>query len=36
MLFTGMAIGFIDPDDKANAARPARAPVADWAQFHGV
>jgi nitroreductase len=36
MLFTGMAIGFIDPADKANQARPARAPLADWAQFHGL
>ena len=36
MLFTGMAIGFIDPDDKANLARPARAPMADWANFHGI
>jgi nitroreductase len=36
MLFTGMAIGFIDPDDKANLARPSRAPMADWAAFHGL
>ena len=36
MLFTGMAIGFIDPDDKANLVHPARAPLADWAAFHGV
>ncbi|WP_353216756.1 nitroreductase [Sandarakinorhabdus sp.] len=36
MLFTGMAIGFIDPDDKANACHPARAPMSDWAQFHGL
>jgi hypothetical protein len=34
MLFTGMAIGFADPEDKANAARAARAPLADWATFH--
>jgi nitroreductase len=36
MLFTGMAIGFIDPADKANQAQPARAPLADWARFHGL
>lgn len=36
MLFTGMAIGVIDPADKANDARPARAPMADWAAFHGL
>lgn len=36
MLFTGMAIGFIDPDDKANLVKPARAPMADWAAFHGM
>jgi nitroreductase len=36
MLFTGMAIGFIDPGDKANDARPSRAPMADWADFHGL
>ena len=26
----------IDPDDKANLARPSRAPLADWAEFHGL
>ncbi len=36
MLFTGMAIGFIDRQDKANQARPARAPLDDWARFHGI
>jgi nitroreductase len=34
MLFTGMAIGFADPADKANAARASRAPLAEWATFH--
>ena len=36
MLFTGMAIGFIDNADPANAARPARAPLADFASFRGI
>ncbi len=36
MLFTGMAIGFKDDADPANAARPARAPLADFARFHGL
>ncbi len=36
MLFTGMAIGFRDPDDKANQWTPDRAPLADWANFHGI
>ncbi len=36
MLFTGMAIGFKDEADPANAARPARAPLADFASFHGL
>ena len=36
MLFTGMAIGIKDDDDPANAARPARAPLADFARFHGI
>ena len=36
MLFTGMAIGYIDPEDKANLVQPARAPLADWATFHGM
>jgi nitroreductase len=34
MLFTGMAIGFADPADKANAARATRAPLDEWASFH--
>jgi nitroreductase len=36
MLFTGMAIGFKDEADPANAARPARAPLADFATFRGM
>lgn len=36
MLFCGMAIGYKDVDDPANAAEPARAPLADWARFRGV
>ncbi len=36
MLFCGMAIGYKDPDDPANAARPARAPLADFATFRGL
>ncbi len=36
MLFTGMAIGLIDGNDPANAARPSRAPLADFATFRGI
>ncbi len=36
MLFTGMAIGYKDEADPANAARPARAPLPDFARFHGI
>jgi len=36
MLFTGMAIGFKDDGDPANAARPARAALADFASFRGI
>ena len=36
MLFTGMAIGFIDNADPANAARPGRAQLADFASFRGI
>jgi nitroreductase len=36
LLFTGMAIGYMDKDDPANAARPARAPLADFANFRGI
>lgn len=36
MLFTGMAIGFKDDGDPANAARPDRAPLAAFATFRGI
>ncbi|KAB7648793.1 nitroreductase [Polymorphobacter fuscus] len=36
MLFTGMAIGFRDEADPANAVRSERAPLADFATFHGL
>ena len=36
MLFTGMAIGFKDDADPANAARADRAPLADFATFRGI
>jgi nitroreductase len=36
MLFTGMAIGFKDEADPANAARADRAPLADFATFRGL
>ncbi len=36
ILFTGMAIGYKDDADLANAARPTRAPLADFASFRGL
>lgn len=36
MLFTGMAIGYKDDSDPANAARPTRAPLAEFARFRGI
>ncbi len=36
MLFCGMAIGFEDIADKANAARPARAALDSFATFRGL
>jgi nitroreductase len=36
MLFTGMAIGYKDEADPVNAARPDRAPLADFATFRGI
>lgn len=36
MLFTGMAIGYKDEADPANAAKPDRAPLADFATFRGL
>ncbi len=36
MLFTGMAIGWKDTGDKANALVPRRAPLGDFATFRGI
>lgn len=36
MLFCGMAIGFADEADKANQFRAKRAPLAEFAKFHGI
>jgi nitroreductase len=36
MLFCGMAIGYADPDAPANRLRPERAPLAAFAEFHGI
>lgn len=36
MLFTGMAIGYADPDDKANQFRSRRQPLEAFASFHGI
>lgn len=36
MLFCGMAIGYKDDSDPANAMRSARAPLADFATFRGL
>jgi nitroreductase len=36
MLFCGMSIGFADESDKANQFRARRAPLADFANFHGI
>ena len=36
MLFTGMAIGFKDKADPANTLEARRAPLADFASFHGL
>ena len=35
MLFTGMAIGHANPEHPVNQLRTDRAPVADFAAFHG-
>ena len=35
LLFTGMAIGFRDPDAPINRFPVERAPLAEWASFHG-
>jgi nitroreductase len=36
MLFCGMAIGVRDPDEPANKFETRRAPLADFARFHGL
>jgi nitroreductase len=36
MLFCGMSIGFADETDKANQFRSRRAPLEDFARFHGI
>ncbi|MBI3369967.1 MAG: nitroreductase [Burkholderiales bacterium] len=36
MLFCGMAIGHRNPAHPVNALRSRRAPLEDWARFHGV
>lgn len=36
MLFCGMAIGYADPEEKANQFTTRRAPLADFARFHGI
>jgi nitroreductase len=36
MLFTGLAIGYKEEADPVNAARPDRAPLADFATFRGI
>jgi len=36
MLFSGMAIGYEDPNAKANKLRSARAPLEEFATFHGL
>jgi nitroreductase len=35
ILHCGLALGHADPDHPANALRTARAPLADFARFHG-
>ena len=36
MLFTGMAIGWKDAADPANAMQARRAPLDDFAVFRGI
>ncbi len=36
MLFCGMSIGVRDPDEPANRFETRRAPLADFARFHGI
>ncbi len=35
ILWTGLSIGFKDPDDPANALMPTRAPSCEWLVLHG-
>lgn len=35
ILWTGMSIGYKDPDDPANALMPTRAPSSEWLTLHG-
>jgi nitroreductase len=35
ILWTGMAIGYKDPNDPANSLMPKRAPAAEWMTEHG-
>lgn len=35
ILWTGMSIGYKDPDDPANALLPKRAPLGEWYREHG-
>lgn len=35
ILWTGLSIGFKDPDDPANALMPTRAPSSEWLALHG-
>jgi nitroreductase len=35
ILWTGMAIGYKDPDDPANSLMPKRAPLSEWLVEHG-
>lgn len=36
MLFCGMSIGFEDKAVAANGLRSERAPISEWAKFHGI
>ena len=36
MLFCGMAIGYEDPDERANQLRSERAPSGEWTHFHSI
>jgi nitroreductase len=35
ILWTGMAIGYKDPEDPANSLMPTRAPLSEWLVEHG-